>query len=162
MLTRRSVLCSFTTALALSGTMGASGCFGRFALVNKVYEFNKTGVSEDLVVQEILFLAMIIIPVYGVAAVVDAIVLNPIEVFTGSNPIADASPQESHTITLEEGVVTLIGTDDGLRIERNLSGEVEVFTLRADGMGWILTDGDGEVVGATEAHYFTPIASSTG
>ena len=36
MLTRRSILCSFTTALALSAPLGVGGCFGRFALTNKV------------------------------------------------------------------------------------------------------------------------------
>src|SRR5690606_13393498 len=64
-----------------------SGCFGEFALVRKVYTWNKD-VSGSKFVQTLLFYAMNIIPVYGIAAFVDVIILNLIEFWSGSNPVA--------------------------------------------------------------------------
>ena len=74
-------------ALMLSATMLLSSCFGEFALVRKVYNFNEDA-SSNKVVQTLLFYAMNIIPVYGLASAVDYFILNLIEFWTGSNPIA--------------------------------------------------------------------------
>lgn len=74
--------------MALGSLMvSQSGCFGEFALVRKVYTWNKD-VSGSKFVQTLLFYAMNIIPVYGIAAFVDVIILNLIEFWSGSNPVA--------------------------------------------------------------------------
>ncbi len=63
-----------------------TGCIGKFALTQKVYNFNK-GLGNKFV-QEIGFILMFFIPVYGVAALIDAFLLNVIEFWTDSNPLA--------------------------------------------------------------------------
>jgi hypothetical protein len=74
--------------IALIAVMGVAltGCYGSFALTKKVYEFN--GSMGNKFVNEAVFLAFCIIPVYEVSAFVDAIVLNLVEFWTGSNPLA--------------------------------------------------------------------------
>jgi hypothetical protein len=74
-------------ALMLSSTMLLTSCFGEFALVRKVYDFNEDA-SSNKFVQSLLFWGMSIIPVYGVAALVDVVIFNLIEFWSGSNPIA--------------------------------------------------------------------------
>ena len=68
--------------IALIGT----GCLGRFATFNKLSDWNQT-VTDNKFVNEIVFLAMNIIPVYGVALFADAVIFNSIEFWTGENPM---------------------------------------------------------------------------
>ena len=76
-------------ALALTGVMiSQTGCFGEFGLTRKVYDFNQ-GVGGKFV-NQIVFWAMCVIPVYEVAGMLDVIIFNTIEFWTGSNPVAMA------------------------------------------------------------------------
>lgn len=72
--------------LTASALMGTSACFGSFNLVRKVYGFNKTA-SNDKFVRELLFLGLNIVPVYSVASLIDAVVINTIEFWSGTNPV---------------------------------------------------------------------------
>lgn len=68
-----------------------SSCFGKFSLVKKVYGFNDSIGGKDLggrFVKTLLFWAMTIIPVYAISSFIDIFILNLIEFWTGSNPIA--------------------------------------------------------------------------
>lgn len=69
------------------------GCFGSFGLTQKVHKFNRD-VSPNQWVQEVVFLAFVFIPVYGVSTFVDAIVINSIEFWTGTNPMAKSEPRD--------------------------------------------------------------------
>lgn len=63
-----------------------SGCFGKFALVRKLYAFNDG--LEGKFVKSLVFWVLGIIPVYGVAGFIDIFILNVIEFWSGSNPVA--------------------------------------------------------------------------
>ncbi len=73
-------------SIGLTGMLLQSGCYGSFKLVGKVYEWN--GSIEDKFVRSIVFWALCIIPVYPVAAFVDAVIFNLIEFWSGSNPVS--------------------------------------------------------------------------
>jgi len=73
-------------AIAAVGLLGSSACFGSFNLTRKVWTFNKN-VSPDKFVQELVFLAFAAIPVYSIAAGLDALIINSIEFWTGENPV---------------------------------------------------------------------------
>lgn len=76
-------------ALALTGVMiSQTGCFGEFGLTRKVYDFNQ-GVGGKFV-NQLVFQAFCVIPVYEVAGVLDVLIFNTIEFWTGSNPVAMA------------------------------------------------------------------------
>ncbi len=77
---------SVATTLALVAMTTQVGSFG---LTKEVYSFNDS-VSDAMIVKEALFFAMGIVPVYGLAALGDAIIFSLIELLTGANPIADA------------------------------------------------------------------------
>lgn len=81
---RRPFLLATTTLLAAAAL---PGCFGSFAATNALWKFNK-GVSDSKWLQWLLFLGLIILPVYELFTFADAIVFNTIEFFTGKNVIS--------------------------------------------------------------------------
>lgn len=78
---------TLVAALALSGTILFSSCVGSFGLFNRISSWNQT--VGNKFVNELVFLALNIVPVYGVAYMADALVINSIEFWSGSNPMAN-------------------------------------------------------------------------
>ena len=93
MLSRRAAL---TAALSLF----AAGCFGEFAATRSLYKWN-TEVSDSKWLRWLVFLVLIILPVYGLFMLADAIVINTIEFFSGDNPISHSHVDlgKGHTLT---------------------------------------------------------------
>ena len=91
--------------------LALTGCIGSFAAWHKVKEFNEDA-SDSQWFQELLFIVLNIIPVYGVAYALDILILNSVEFWTGENPM-----MTSRTITGEDGSVTTITPVDGDRLE---------------------------------------------
>lgn len=87
-----------------------TGCMGKFALTDKIYTWNKK-VDSNRWVNEGVFLAFLILPVYGIAMWADAVIFNSIDWWTGKNPIAAGETRE------------VKGED----------GSVAQMTMRADG-----------------------------
>lgn len=75
------------TACAFSCIFLFSSCVGSFGLFNRLSSWNQ-GVGNKFV-NELVFLAMNIIPVYPVAYLADALVINSIEFWSGTNPMAN-------------------------------------------------------------------------
>jgi hypothetical protein len=118
--TRRSLRLVAAIACALALQVPLAGCFGKFALVRKVYGFNET--VGDKWLRSLLTFALVIIPVYSIAALVDYVILNVIEFWTGSNPaVANLGPGE----TLEKTTVA----SDGTRLQIIASDRGETLTL---------------------------------
>ncbi|GAE84286.1 DUF3332 domain-containing protein [Bacteroides reticulotermitis] len=74
-------------AIVLSGSFLFSSCVGSFGLFNRLSSWNQTIGTKF--VNELVFLAFNIVPVYGVAYLADALVINSIEFWSGSNPMAN-------------------------------------------------------------------------
>lgn len=70
------------------------GCYGPFAVTKKVYDWN--GTVQDKFVRSGVFWIFVIVPVYPLCALGDTLIFNPIEFWTGSNPITsnDAGPPD--------------------------------------------------------------------
>ncbi|MBI1768174.1 MAG: DUF3332 domain-containing protein [Bacteroidetes bacterium] len=85
-----------TTLIFLIAIFGLTqmGCFGKFALVSKLYSWNKS--LGDKFVRSAVLWVFLIIPVYEVASLVDFLILNLIEFWSGSNPVA-MKPGEKET-----------------------------------------------------------------
>ena len=74
-------------AVVLSGSLLFSSCVGSFGLFNRLTSWNQSVGTKF--VNELVFLAFNIIPVYGVAYLADALVINSIEFWSGTNPMAN-------------------------------------------------------------------------
>lgn len=67
------------------GCLVLNSCVGSFGLFNKLASWNKRATKSKFL-NEIIFL--VISPAYAVCSVVDVLVLNTIEFWSGSNPMA--------------------------------------------------------------------------
>ena len=103
-----------TTALCtiLSGSLLFSSCIGSFGLWNTLKNWNEN--TGNKFVNEIVFLAFHIIPVYEFAYLADIIVLNSIEFWTGSNPVAEVGNVK--TIKGENGEYLVQTNENGYTI----------------------------------------------
>lgn len=72
--------------LAVTGSLLTSSCIGSFALTNKLLSWNKQ--VGNKFVNELVFFAFWVIPVYEVSALADILVINSIEFWSGDNPVA--------------------------------------------------------------------------
>ena len=68
-------------ALLFCSALILSSCIGSFQLTNKVKDWNDS--IGDKFINEVVFLAFHIVPVYEVSIFVDAVVLNSVEFWTG-------------------------------------------------------------------------------
>lgn len=72
--------------IALTAAFGFNSCIGSFALTNRLLSWNRS--IDNKIVNELVFFAFWVLPVYEVAAVADALVINSIEFWSGENPMA--------------------------------------------------------------------------
>lgn len=106
--------------LTLCASLGLSSCIGSFALTNRLLSWNKT--IGNKFVNELVFVAFWILPVYEVAGAADFLVINSIEFWSGDNPMA-------------MGTKRIEGTD-GQR-----------YLVKCDGRGYdIVSENDGSCV----------------
>ncbi|TAL38902.1 MAG: DUF3332 family protein [Spirochaetes bacterium] len=82
-------------ALVLCISCGAMiSCYGSYILWHKVYRWN--GTIGNQWARSIVHLLLWIVPVYEICGIIDFLILNTLEFWTGSNPLAMA-PGESET-----------------------------------------------------------------
>lgn len=62
-----------------------TGCTGPFALTKKVHAWQTS--FDDQWVDEAAFLGCVILPVYSLSALGDALIFNSVEFWTGDNPM---------------------------------------------------------------------------
>jgi hypothetical protein len=103
-----------------------SGCFGKFSLTRAMWDFNKN-ISSNKFVQWAVFLVMVIVPVYSIGTLVDALVINSIEFWTGENPVSSAGGADSNTR------VVRLGPGQTLRMSREPGSDVMKVELEREG-----------------------------
>jgi hypothetical protein len=142
--------------VALFLPTATTACFGGFNLTRKVYSFNRS-ISADKWVRWLAFLVLSIVPIYGIAILVDVILANSIEFWSGKNPIADAGTTrfvrgpggESVTMTLrEDGSIDVAALDpDGrfhqLRLVKT-DAAIEAFDAEGNLLARVGDDSTGE------------------
>ncbi len=85
-----------------------TGCFGSFPLTRKLYNVNNS-FSNDKWVKELFFLATAaLIPLYGVATLIDVVILNSQEFWSGKSSMNSAQATEVKVIN--KGNVTITQT----------------------------------------------------
>ena len=133
-------------ALVLVAAVGAlsAGCFGKFQLTRKVYDINQS--IDEKYVRSAATWIFVIVQVYTVAALVDLIVFNVMEFWTGENPIASGPVTKVYAHGTGRTVLSLSrdGSATVAVIER-YEGERLVSTLR------VRDDGQGEVAAVETA-----------
>ncbi len=116
---------SFTLLMAatLASSVMFSSCIGSFGLSNKLLSWNRS--IDSKFVNELVFIAFWIVPVYEISMLADVLVINSIEFWSGSNPVADVGSVK--TINAKDGVYTVETKADGYHIQKE--GEAEAVDL---------------------------------
>lgn len=109
--TLKNLTLLFCSALILSS------CIGSFQLTNKVKNWNDN--IGDKWINEVVFLAFYILPVYEVCMFADAVVFNSVEFWTGERLVASAGERQM--------------------IKNSFDKNVEIKTLRN---GYMFSDGN--------------------
>jgi len=132
-------------AACLSLSIPVTGCFGSFELVQRVYDFNES--FDDKFVRSVVFWAFVIVPVYELAALADAVVLNVIEFWSGGRKGKSVQRLPDGT-ELEATVVS----ENVLRLRRLAGDQVlsEHFLVKdGEGLGTVRTV-EGAIVSSGE------------
>jgi hypothetical protein len=114
------------------------GCFGRFAVTRKLYDWNEH-VSGDKWVRSLVF--VLIAPIYGVVNLFDVFFANVVEFWSGQNPMASVPGTqrwaygpggEAARMTLrEDGAIDVLLTTPGHPAEHfSLVREADGVALR--------------------------------
>jgi hypothetical protein len=123
----------------------AAGCFGRFRAVNAVYDFNKEA-SSSIVVRSLVTFALVVIPVYFFAFLIDWIVLNVVDFFNGTGGVADRTLPDGSTIHMAKLDA------DTVRVRHvDASGKETSFdVVRVGASAGYVRDSSGRIVGSVE------------
>ena len=81
--------------------MVSANCYGGFVATRKIYHWN--GGLGNKWINTIVMWALIIIPVYELAGLVDFVILNVLEFWTGSNPLAMKEGEKETQIVKRSG-----------------------------------------------------------
>jgi hypothetical protein len=121
----------------------AVGCTGSFNLTRKVYNYHRS--QEDKWADELIFLAVVIIPIYSFSTFADAIVFNSIEFWTGENPVEMSKAQSSDKL-VKEG-------DAEARMSYNPStDEITIASSTKTGDSTLTLERNGATVSARDNH----------
>jgi len=132
---------SFTLGiLFLVITITQTGCFGSFKLTTGLYDWN-TSLGSDAA-KEVVFLAFIIIPVYGVTLFLDTIILNTIEYWSGDSPYSMNDGDEQIQIVQNEGnTYRITATKNKFHVEQldgKAAGQEYELVYHEDEASWYI------------------------
>ena len=118
----------------VTGAVLTTSCIGSFGLFNKLLHWNK-GLSNKFV-NELVFL--VISPVYGICGAVDVLVLNTVEFWTGSNPLAKVGHVEN--VWGQDGKLYAVKTlKEGYEITRP-TGEKVLLVYNKKANSWSMEE----------------------
>ena len=117
--------------LLISTSILCSSCIGSFKLWNGLKEWNQS--IGNKFVNELVFIALNIVPVYGVAYFADVVVLNTIEFWSGSNPVASNEVKE---VKGENGNYLVASNENGYTITNKEDNQSLDLVYNKENKSW--------------------------
>lgn len=135
----RKIALKAGVVIALVASLGLNSCIGSFALTNRLLSWNRS--IDNKIVNELVFFAFWVLPVYEVAAAADMLVINSIEFWSGSNPMAMGTKK----IEGSDGTIYLVKCDGkGYDIISKADGSKVRLDFTPDERRWDVTVPSGE------------------
>ncbi|MDH6354109.1 hypothetical protein M2132_000431 [Dysgonomonas sp. PH5-45] len=125
------------TVSILAGSFMFSSCIGSFGLSNKVLAWNQT--IDSKFVNEVVFFALWIVPVYEITMLADLLVLNSIEFWSGDNPVQAGVVK---TVQGENGIYTVETLQNGYHIENEEGKDMELIYDKATNTWSVVAAGE--------------------
>ena len=120
----------------LAGSLLFTSCIGSFKMWNGLKDWNQ-GVGDKFV-NELVFIALHIVPVYEIAYLADLVVLNTIEFWSGSNPMASNEVKEikgengEYLVKANNNGYTITNKDDNQSMDLVYNQETQTWNAVAD------------------------------
>lgn len=136
---KRTVACVVLLSLAPLFT----GCYGAFPLTKAIYRAN--GQIDNVILKNVVFWAFIIVPVYGIGALADAVVFNLIDFWFGKTiNVSSATDEHGNTLVLTPSAD---GREAVLTVSRDGHVLSEVSFVRTSDTVCDVRDADGAFLG---------------
>lgn len=132
----KKFILSVAMAALLCSSM--SSCMGKFALTKNLYGWNEQ--ISNKFVNELVFIAFWVLPVYEVCGLADLLVLNSIEFWSGDNPMSASTK----TIDTDHGRYLVKCDGKGYDIVQEESGESYRLDFAQESQTWSLQIDDKE------------------
>lgn len=139
-------------ACLLGAAPAFAGCYGQFPLTRAVYRMN--GNVENRVVRQVVFWVFVILPIYGGASFIDAIIFNLVEFWTGETTEIDAQVlPDGRTVQMapaDDGSILMTISRDGqvleqVRFVRLDDGQIQATSPEGAVLGHVNVDTDGSI-----------------
>lgn len=140
---------SVATILLVAASLGLNSCIGSFSLTKKVISWNQQ--VGNKFVNELVFFAFWILPVYEVTSLADMLVINSIEFWSGTNPITASTK----TIETEHGRYLVDCDGTGYTITHEPTGQTTRLNFDMPTQTWSVE------VGGEDIPFMTYIDSNT-
>jgi hypothetical protein len=139
--------------LLVAGLLSTTACFGPFNLTQRYWHWNGH-VTGNKWANEGIFLLSVIIPVYEITALCDAIIFNSVEFWTGKNWV-DAPSGSTATGKLDDHHTYTLTKVSATQIRAEVFEDGRLTTMRiidqGNGVNSVLRDENGvALVSATE------------
>ena len=125
----------FSLVLTLMSSLCFQSCIGSFALTNKVLKWNRN--VNNKFVNELVFFAFWILPVYEVTATADLLVINSIEFWSGNTPLESSNK----VIETEHGNYQILAEATGYKVI-SPDGDILNFDFDMDSQTWSFSRND--------------------
>ncbi|MDE7411765.1 MAG: DUF3332 domain-containing protein [Paramuribaculum sp.] len=121
--------------LTIAGSMLMSSCIGSFKLTNNLLAWNKTVGNKFL--NELVFVAFWVLPVYEVTALADVLVLNSIEFWSGNNPVAQGKSlikgnDATYLVDCDGKGYTITSQTDGSVVRLDFNTQLQSWSVVTD------------------------------
>lgn len=137
--------------LMVCGAFMCSSCIGSFGLWNKMLNWNQ-GIGDKFV-NELVFIAFHLIPVYEICYLADTFVLNTVEFWSGSNPVASIG--EVKQVKGQNGNYTIETIENGYNITKEGEATAQQLVFNQADNSWNV------VVNGESAKLFTMNGNGT-
>ena len=124
------------TIVLIAGSLTCSSCIGSFSLSNKLLSWNQSIGSKF--VNELVFFAFWIVPVYEVSLLADTLVLNSIEFWSGDNPVAQGKKviegnDGKYLVECDGKGYTITSMNDQSSVRLDFDVDTKTWSVLSDG-----------------------------
>ena len=138
-----------TICTLLSASVLFSSCLGSFSAFNGLRDWND-GLTNSKFVDNLVFWALNIVPVYGLFMFGDVFIFNVIEFWSGSNPIAmNEGDREVQIVEKDGNTFEMVATKNRLQlkvIEGERKGDKLDLVYKPSEKSWSAVKPDGEII----------------
>jgi len=128
------LIIALTTVTALSIT--SSSCIGSFALSKKIKRWNEHVGGKF--VNELVFFAFWVFPVYPISYIADLLVINSIEFWSGSNPVSEQTTivdgkEAQYKVERDAQGYTITNLSDKKKLRFNFDADNNSWSINHEG-----------------------------